>query len=136
MRVFIGLGGNLPGAAAAFASAVGELRGIGHLVRASGLYRTAARDLFDQPQFTNAAVELETDLDAPDLLVALKRTEMALGRDPQGWRFGPRLIDLDILAIDGRGFAFAEVDVFVPHPRVVEGRCDGIRGGGAAGLDR
>ena len=69
MRVFIGLGGNLPGAAVAFASAVGELRGIGHLVRASGLYRTAARDLFDQPEFTNAAVELETDLDAPDLLV-------------------------------------------------------------------
>ena len=122
MRVFIGLGGNLPGAAVAFASAVGELRGIGHLVRASGLYRTAARDLFDQPQFTNAAVELETDLDAPDLLVALKRTEMTLGRDPQGWRFGPRLIDLDILAIDGRCVADAEIDLLVPHPRLVERR--------------
>jgi len=122
MRVFIGLGGNLPGAAVAFASAVGELRGIGHLVRASGLYRTAARDLFDQPEFTNAAVELETDLDAPDLLVALKRTEMTLGRDPQGWRFGPRLIDLDILAIEGRCVADAEIDLLVPHPRLVERR--------------
>ena len=122
MRVFIGLGGNLPGAAAAFASAVGELRGIGHLVRASGLYRTAARDLFDQPEFTNAAVELETDLDAPDLLVALKRTELTLGRDPQGWRFGPRLIDLDILAIEGRCVADAEIDLLVPHPRLVERR--------------
>ena len=122
MRVFIGLGGNLTGAAVAFASAVGELRGIGHLVRASGLYRTAARDLFDQPEFTNAAVELETDLDAPDLLVALKRTEMTLGRDPQGWRFGPRLIDLDILAIDGRCVADAEIDLLVPHPRLVERR--------------
>ena len=122
MRVFIGLGGNLPGAAVAFASAVGELRGIGHLVRASGLYRTAARDLFDQPEFTNAAVELETDLDAPDLLVALKRTELTLGRDPRGWRFGPRLIDLDILAIDGRCVADAEIDLLIPHPRLVERR--------------
>ena len=122
MRVFIGLGGNLPGAAAGFASAAGDLRSTGRVVRASGLYRTAARDLFDQPAFTNAALELETDLDPPGLLAALKRTELSHGRDPEGMRFGPRVIDLDILAIDGRCVADAEIDLLVPHPRLVERR--------------
>src|SRR3989304_4886253 len=62
------------------------------------------------------------DREAPDLLVALKRPELTLGRDPRGWRFGPRLIDLDILAIDGRCVADAEIDLLVPHPRLVERR--------------
>ena len=122
MRAFIGLGGNLPGSGAAFRSALLELRTIGQVVRASSLYRAAARDLLDQPDFLNAALELETDLEPVDLLFALKRLELTLGRDPQGSRFGPRLIDLDILAFDGRCVADAELDLVVPHPRLVERR--------------
>ena len=122
MRVFIGLGGNLPGTAAAFGGALAELRLIGAVVRASGLYRTAARDVLDQPDFTNAVIELHADLEPSDLLLALKRIELTLGRDPQGLRFGPRLIDLDILAIDGRCVADAELDLVIPHPRLVERR--------------
>ncbi|MDQ2853888.1 MAG: 2-amino-4-hydroxy-6-hydroxymethyldihydropteridine diphosphokinase [Chloroflexota bacterium] len=122
MRAFIGLGGNLPGTRAAFASALTELKGIGQVVRASGLYESAARDLFDQPDFTNAALELETELPPVDLLFALKRMEATLGRDPQGVKFGPRLIDLDILSFDGHCVADAELDLIVPHPRLVERR--------------
>ena len=122
MRAFIGLGGNMPGTRAAFASAAGELGMIGQVVRASGLYRAAARDLFDQPDFTNAALELETELPPVDLLFALKRLEATLGRDPQGIRFGPRLIDLDILSFDGQCVEDAELDLIVPHPRLVERR--------------
>ena len=122
MRAFIGLGGNLPGSEAAFASAVTELRTIGQVMRASSLYRSAARDMLDQPDFTNAAVELETDHEPADLLLALKQLELMLGRDPQGARFGPRLIDLDILAFDGRCVADGELDLVVPHPRLVERR--------------
>ncbi len=122
MRAFIGLGGNLPGSEAAFRSALPELGAIGQVVRASSLYRSSARDLLDQPEFTNAALELETDLEPADLLLALKRLELTMGRDPQGIRFGPRLIDLDILAFDGRCIADAELDLVVPHPRLVERR--------------
>jgi 2-amino-4-hydroxy-6-hydroxymethyldihydropteridine diphosphokinase len=122
MRAFIGLGGNLPGTRAAFASAVVELGATGQIVRASSIYRSAPRDLLGQPDFTNAALELETDLEPPDLLYALKRLELTLGRDPQGMRFGARLIDLDILAIDGTCVADAEFDLVVPHPRLVERR--------------
>lgn len=122
MRAFIGLGGNLPGSEAAFRSVLPELSAIGQVVRASSLYRSSARDLLDQPEFTNAALELETDLEPANLLLALKRLELTIGRDPQGVRFGPRLIDLDILAFDGRCIADAELDLVVPHPRLVERR--------------
>ncbi len=122
MRAFIGLGGNLPGTRAAMESAAAELGTIGQVVRASSLYRSAPRDLFEQADFTNAALELETDLEPVDILFALKRLELTLGRDPQGIRFGPRLIDLDILAFDGKCMADAELELIVPHPRLVERR--------------
>jgi 2-amino-4-hydroxy-6-hydroxymethyldihydropteridine diphosphokinase len=122
MRAFIGLGGNKPGTGAAFASAAAELGMIGQVVRASSLYQSAARDRIDQPDFTNAAIELETELEPVDLLFALKRLEATLGRDPDGMRFGPRLIDLDILSFDGLCVEDAELDLIVPHPRLVERR--------------
>lgn len=122
MRAFIGLGGNLPGTRAAMESAAAELDTIGHVVRASSLYASAPRDLFGQDDFINAALELETELEPVDILFALKRLELTLGRDPQGIRFGPRLIDLDILAFDGQCVADAELELIVPHPRLVERR--------------
>ena len=122
MRAFIGLGGNEPGTGAAFVSAAAELGMIGQVMRASSLYQSAARDRIDQPDFTNGAVELQTELEPVDLLFALKRLESTLGRDPDGVRFGPRLIDLDILSFDGMCVEDAELDLIVPHPRLVERR--------------
>lgn len=122
MRTFIGLGGNVGDTHAAFAVAVGELRTMGSVVRASSLYASSPRDRQGQPDFTNAAVELETDLEPADLLDTLKRLELALGRDPQGARFGPRTIDLDILSFDGRCVEDADLPLIVPHPRLHERR--------------
>jgi 2-amino-4-hydroxy-6-hydroxymethyldihydropteridine diphosphokinase len=122
MRAFIGLGGNQPESTSALARAVAELRGIGSVVKTSSLYLSAPRDLLDQPEFVNAALELQTDHGAEDLLVALKRLELALGRDPQGIRFGPRLVDLDILAFDGKCVTEPDIDLIVPHPRLQERR--------------
>lgn len=122
MRAFIGLGGNLGEPAVAFRAAVAELRGMGLVVRVSSLYDSAARDSFDQPNFLNAALELETDLEPADLLAELKRLELQLGRDPQGRRWGPRSIDLDILSFDGRCVTDPEHDLIVPHPRFHERR--------------
>lgn len=122
MRAFIGLGGNMPGSASALTRAAAELRAIGSVGRTSSLYVTAPRDMSDQPDFTNAALELETDLSPEDLLVQLKQLELSLGRDPQGIRYGPRLLDLDILAIDGKCVTDVERDLIVPHPRLQERR--------------
>ena len=122
MRAFIGLGGNQPESTSALARAVAELRGIGSVVKTSSLYLSGPRDLLDQPEFVNAALELQTDHGAEDLLVALKRLELALGRDPQGIRFGPRLVDLDILAFDGKCVTEPDIDLIVLHPRLQERR--------------
>ena len=122
MRAFIGLGGNLGEPAVAFRAAVAELRGIGQVVRVSSLYDSAPRGGPDQPRFLNAALELETDLEPAALLAELKRLEAALGRDPHGRRWGPRLIDLDILAFDGRCVTDPDLDLIVPHARFHERR--------------
>lgn len=122
MRAFIGLGGNLSGTAAAMRSVARELRAIGQVVKASSLYSTAPRDKLDQPDFVNAAIELETELTPEQLLFELKRLELSLGRDPHGVRFGPRVIDLDILSLDNRCVEDTELDLIVPHPRLVERR--------------
>jgi 2-amino-4-hydroxy-6-hydroxymethyldihydropteridine diphosphokinase len=122
VRAFIGLGGNIGDTRAAFASAVAELRTIGHVVHVSSLYETAPRDYIDQPAFTNAALELETDLEPHELLTHLKRLEATLGRDPHAERWGPRTVDFDILSFDGRCVEDLEVDLIVPHPRLHERR--------------
>ncbi len=122
MRAFIGLGGNLGEPAVAFRAAVAELRAIGQVVKVSSLYDSAPRDMVDQPHFLNAALELETDMSPVDLLLELKRLELSLGRDPQGVRWGPRVIDLDILSFDGQCVTDPELDLIVPHPRFHERR--------------
>ncbi len=122
MRTFIGLGGNLGEPAVAFRAAVAELRGMGLVAGVSSLYDSAPRDSLDQPRFLNAALELQTDLSPTDLLSELKRLELALGRDPQGRRWGPRVIDLDILSFDGLCVTDTEHDLIVPHPRLHERR--------------
>jgi 2-amino-4-hydroxy-6-hydroxymethyldihydropteridine diphosphokinase len=122
VRAFIGLGGNIGEPAVAFRAAVAELRAIGQVVRVSSLYDSAPRGGPNQPHFLNAALELETDLEPHDLLVELKRLELALGRDPSARRWGPRVIDLDILCFDGRCVTDPEHDLIVPHPRFHERR--------------
>lgn len=122
MRAFIGLGGNIGDARAAFGSAVAELRALGAVGAVSSLYVSEPRENRDQPEFTNAAVELETELDPGALLLELKSIELRLGRDPHGRRWGPRIIDLDILAFDGRCVEDPELDLIVPHPRLPQRR--------------
>ena len=121
-RAFIGLGANLGVPVESFRTAVAALGRAGRVVSVSSLYASAPRDMADQPDFTNAALELETDLEPADLLITLKRLELTLGRDPQGVRFGPRVIDLDILAMEGRCVDDPELDLVIPHPRLAERR--------------
>ena len=122
MRAFIGLGGNVGDTRQALAGAVRELEAIGQVARVSSLYESAPRDFADQPIFTNAVVELSTELTPPELLFHVKRIEVVLGRDPQGIRYGPRVVDLDILSFDGLCVTDTDLDLIVPHPRLQERR--------------
>jgi len=120
VRYWLGLGSNLGDRAAQLAAALASLARAGVRVEAvSPVYETAARDLLDQPAFLNAAARVATDLEPPDLLRLVKRTERALGRTA-GPRYGPRAVDCDLLLWDGG--AFRDADLTIPHPRLGERR--------------
>jgi 2-amino-4-hydroxy-6-hydroxymethyldihydropteridine diphosphokinase len=55
----------------------------------------------DQPDFVNTAFLMETNLDIPSLKAYLKNIETSLGRVRTGNKFGPRMIDLDIVIFNG-----------------------------------
>ena len=66
----------------------------------SSIYETEPQgEVLDQPDFLNAVVEIETDLDPEELLDECKRIESELGRRLDGVRHGPRPIDIDILLL-------------------------------------
>ena len=121
MRALVGLGGNLQGSRAALEATVAALAEIGHVGPISSLFRSAPRERTDQPDFLNAVVVVETELEPRPLLAELKAIERRLGRDPLGHRYGPRLVDLDLLAIEGRCVEDVP-DLVVPHPRLAERR--------------
>jgi len=90
------------------------------VVRVSSFRETAPVGFTEQPDFVNAAAEVETSLAPRPLLEELLRVERVLGRERSGQRFGPRTIDLDVLL-----YGDAVVDepgLTVPHPRLHERR--------------
>jgi len=113
----IGIGSNAGDSHDAIERAWAALAALGTLRARSSLYRTKAWGVVDQPDFLNAAALLETPLAPRALLHALKAIEADLGRVPT-FRWGPRAIDLDILAYDDA--RIDEPDLVVPHPRLFE----------------
>ena len=84
----------------------------------SRLYRTPPWGMLDQPEFLNAAVQLDTGLSADALLDALLAIERAAGRRRDGERWGPRTLDLDLLHMDG--VRLDDPRLTLPHPRIAE----------------
>ena len=74
-------------------------RGV-EVMRASSVYETEPQgEVLDQPDFLNAAFEIDTELGPEDLLDACKVIELEVGRVFGGPRHGPRTIDLDLLLL-------------------------------------
>jgi len=88
-----------------------------HLLQASPIYETEPWGYLDQPAFLNQALKVETALPPPDLLAYLKNLEVQLGRQPN-FRYGPRLIDIDILLYDDLVLSLPGLEA--PHPRLAE----------------
>jgi 2-amino-4-hydroxy-6-hydroxymethyldihydropteridine diphosphokinase len=84
----------------------------------SPLYRSRPLGPIAQPDFVNAVAALLTQLSSAALLAALRALETALGRPPQHERWGPRIIDLDLLSY-GREQR-SDADLTLPHPGIVE----------------
>jgi len=71
------------------------------ILKVSKLVKTKPIGIENQPDFTNGAVKVRTDLDMEALKRILKRIENRLGRDRSASRYGPRTIDLDIVVWNG-----------------------------------
>ena len=115
-RCALGLGANLGDARATLAAAVRALRaqpGVS-AVQVSALYRTAPVGGPAQPDFLNAVVVLDTAMSAIDLLGLAHDLEQRHGRQ-RAVRWGPRTLDVDILAVDGLSSDWPPL--MLPHPR-------------------
>ena len=115
----LGLGGNVGDVASAFVAALarlGSAPGVS-LAALSSVYRTPPWGKRDQPDFLNLAALVETTLPARALLALCLDVERGLGRERRE-RWGPRLIDIDVLTYGEA--TIDEPDLKVPHPRLAE----------------
>ncbi len=91
----------------------------GALIKKSSLYETAAWGKKDQPDFLNQVLLIDTPLTPESLLSALLTIEQQMGRY-RGEKYGPRIIDIDILLYNDE--VISEPRLTIPHPRMQERR--------------
>lgn len=118
--VYVGLGSNLNRPARQVDEAfdlLAEIDGT-RLIRRSSLYRSAAFGGIEQPDFINAVAALLTTLEPEAFLAALQAIEQRQGRDRGGARWGPRVLDLDLLVYASQ--VLDRPGITVPHPGIAE----------------
>ena len=117
VNAYLGLGTNLGdrwanlGAAADLLAKVADLR----MLRCSRVYETEPWGVTDQPRFLNCVVETAVKMSPSELLSGCKEVEERLGREPS-LRWGPRLIDVDILLYGRQTVDLPHLQI--PHPRL------------------
>jgi len=113
---YIGIGSNLGNRKENCEIAIKHLKDRGiNILTVSPAIETEPWGVEEQPKFINMAIEVETDLSPEGLLILLKKLEEIMGRT-QTVRWGPRLIDLDILFYNDLVMKSAELEI--PHPRI------------------
>jgi 2-amino-4-hydroxy-6-hydroxymethyldihydropteridine diphosphokinase len=117
---YIGVGSNLEDPRAQVLAAIERLGRMPRtrLVLVSGLYRSRPFGPVAQPDFVNAVAGLLTQLEPPALLSELKAIESSMDRPERHERWGPRIIDLDLLAVGAE--RRQEPELTLPHPGIVE----------------
>ena len=120
-RAYVGLGANLGLREETLRRAVELLDDTEHVdvLAVSELRETDPVGLVDQPRFLNGAAAIDTTLSARKLLDTLLGVERTLGR-VRGERWGPRIVDLDLLLYGDE--IVDEPGLHVPHPRLHERR--------------
>ena len=118
-EALLGLGGNIGDARKTIERAVKLLcdEPDVHLLARSSDYRTPPWGVMDQAPFVNACIAVDTSLSPLNLLARMQAVEAALGRKRAAERrWGPRLIDIDLLAYDD--ITSNSPDLILPHPRM------------------
>ncbi|MFB3885479.1 MAG: 2-amino-4-hydroxy-6-hydroxymethyldihydropteridine diphosphokinase [Thermodesulfobacteriota bacterium] len=117
--VYIGIGSNVGNKLHQCEEGISEILKFNHhkLLGRSSFYRTKPVGCISQDWFVNGVIKIETDLEPHNLLSLLKTIESRMGR-AETFRWGPRTIDLDILAFDDR--KISTEDLQIPHPLLHE----------------
>jgi 2-amino-4-hydroxy-6-hydroxymethyldihydropteridine diphosphokinase len=115
--LYLALGSNLGDRLANLQAAIEGLPPLVSVTGRSDVYETPPWGVTDQPAFLNMVVKGETSLDPGAVLAHLKDIEARLGRQPT-YRYGPRLIDLDLLFYDD--LVLDSPPLVIPHPRLHE----------------
>lgn len=120
-KAFIGIGSNLGSPAKNCEKAIGLLHALPEIeiVSKSNLYTSEPVGQIEQNWFVNATVAIKTSLVPEALLNAILKIEKALGRI-RSEKWGPRIIDLDILAYEDRVYHSASLTL--PHPEMAKRR--------------
>ena len=117
VEVFIALGSNVGDRRHNLENAIGSIGDFVDVTDISGIYETAPKYVEEQPRFLNMVIGGVTSFGALALLEKLKELEVFLGRIPAE-RYGPRLIDLDIIFYGNECINLP--DLIVPHPALAE----------------
>lgn len=116
--VYIGIGSNIGDRKENCRKAIKLLKENGIAIKKqSAMYETEPWGVKDQPKFINMAIEVETDKKPEELLRILKEIEKEIGR-AESVKWGPRVIDLDILFYDD--MILKTQDLEIPHPLIHE----------------
>jgi 2-amino-4-hydroxy-6-hydroxymethyldihydropteridine diphosphokinase len=119
--VLIALGGNVGDVRATFQKAIANICGMAQaaLLARSSDYATPPWGELDQARFINACIAIESGLDPHALLFTLHKIEKKFGRDRGNeTRWGPRTLDLDLIAYDD--VSIDKPELSLPHPRLFE----------------
>ena len=120
-HAFVAFGGNVGDARSTLARAISAFCDGTHvtLLARSSDYRTPPWGVTEQAPFVNACIAVETRLSPRGLLDRAHEVERTFGRDRQReTRWGPRTLDIDILAYDD--VVLEEPMLILPHPRLLE----------------
>ncbi|MDD7342485.1 MAG: 2-amino-4-hydroxy-6-hydroxymethyldihydropteridine diphosphokinase [Bacteroidales bacterium] len=121
MKYYLNIGSNLGDRQAVIKQAIGRLAALGSVEAVSSSIETPAWGFVSQHEFLNVGLVLESHSEPLALLHAIHSIERGLGssshRTPEGG-YADRLVDIDVVAIDGLTLSTSELTV--PHPHLPE----------------
>ena len=119
-RIFLSLGSNLGSRLNNIIECINSIKKHSELILidSSSVYETKPMYNTNQPNFLNAVVLIESNLEPLQLLKDLKKIESYIGRSLRNSHNKPRVIDIDILTYGNEIISFDELEI--PHPRFTE----------------
>ncbi len=117
ITVFLGLGSNMGSREDHLRRGLALLAGSLQVVETSSVYKTEPWGFTEQPPFLNMVCQVNTNLAPEELLSFCQEVERRVGRKPT-FRYGPRVLDVDIL--DYSGMVMSKRELTLPHPRLAE----------------